>query len=190
VTASPPRRGRWVALLLAAAALAGLVALPTWVRGTGASALEGAVTVQVAGAAAAPQVGGAALVLAAAAGALGLVARAGRVLVAVVAAGAGLLVAGAGVAVLRDPAGAVTGALADATGVPTAASTALTPWPAVALVLGAATVLLAAALLRAPGDWTRRSSRHEVPAARPARDGHEPDERDDWDALSRGDDPS
>jgi hypothetical protein len=190
VSGDRPRRARWVVLLLAGAASVGLVALPTWVRGTGTSALEGAVGVDVTGGAAAPQTGGAALVLLAAAGALALVGRAGRGLVALVVAGAGLLVGAAGVAVLRDPAGAVAASLADATGVPTATTTALTPWPVVAVGLGVVVVALGVVLLRAPGDWARRSSRHDVPAAATAHDGGTPDDRLDWDALSRGDDPS
>jgi len=182
-----------VLLLLLAAALVGLVALPTWVVGEGSSALEGAVTVAVSGSAAAPQTRAAALVLLAAAGAVALVGPVGRRVVAAVAACAGVLVAAAGVAVLRDPAGAASAAVADATGVaagePGAAATGA---PAAALVVGLLVVVLAVALVRAPGAWDQRSARHDRPTARGAGAASPPvaDERSDWDSLSRGDDPS
>lgn len=187
------RRGRWVLLLLAAAALAALVTAPAWVTSEAAGTLDGTATVTVAGAQAAPQARAAALVLLAAAGAVALVGRVGRWVVAAVTAGAGALVAGGAVGVLLDPAGAAAGAVAQATGVATARPVAgLTAGPGAAVGVGVLVVVLAVALLRAPGAWEQRSRRHEpptgtgggAPAAGP------PDERADWDALSRGDDPS
>ncbi|MBO3087041.1 Trp biosynthesis-associated membrane protein [Cellulomonas dongxiuzhuiae] len=193
VTDGPARRGRWVLLLLLAAALVGLVALPTWVVAEGSSALEDQVRVAVAGSQVAPQASAAALVLLAAAGAAALVGRAGRWVVAIVVAGAGVLVVAAGVAVLADPSGAVTGAVAQATGVAAGdARTTTTPAPVAAVVVGVLVVLLAAALARARGAWRQGSRRHERPGATgsgPAPAGPA-DERSDWDALSRGDDPS
>jgi len=200
VTAAPApgpgaraRRGRWVVLLLGAAGLVGLVSVPTWVHGEGRSVLEGTVAVAVPGSQAAPQAPAAALVLLAAAGALALVGRVGRWVVAGVSAAAGVLVVAGAVGVLRDPAGAVAAAVADATGVAAADPVAsATAWPVVALVVGAAVPVLAVVLARAPGGWDQRSQRHERPA--PGRAGRNAsgaaDERSDWDALSRGDDPS
>ncbi|UZN01585.1 Trp biosynthesis-associated membrane protein [Cellulomonas sp. S1-8] len=189
---APARRGRWVLALLLAAGVVGLVTVPTWVTGSGTSVLDGAVTVTVDGAAAAPQAPAAALVLLAAAGALALVGRAGRWVVAAVSAGAGVLVLAAGAAVLADPSGAVSGAVADATGVTGASGATTTAGPAAAVVVGVLVVLLAVALARAPGAWDHRSRRHERPVG-PDTGGTDPgaaDERADWDALTRGDDPS
>lgn len=189
----PARRGRWAVLLLAAAALVGLVALPTWVVGEGSHALDGTIDVPVSGSLVAPQTGAAALVLAAAAGAVALVGRAGRWVVAAVAAGAGVLVVTGALTVLADPAGAAAATVAEVTGVaPDGAAATTTVAPAVAAVLGALVIMLAGALARARGAWDQRSRRHERPAVRTAGapGGDEHDERADWDALSRGDDPS
>lgn len=192
-TAGPARRGRWVLLLVLAAAAVGGVSRPTWAVGQVGAVLHDVVAVPVAGAIAAPQTGAAALVLLAAAGAVALVGRVGRGVVAAVTAGAGVLVVAAGLTVLRDPGAAVAATLADATGVtggePDARATAA---PVVAVVLGAVVVVLAVLLARARGGWQQRSRRHERPTVQgrdvaPAPPG---DERADWDALSRGDDPS
>ncbi|GIG39470.1 Trp biosynthesis-associated membrane protein [Cellulomonas phragmiteti] len=188
-----PRRGRWAALLVLAAAAVGAVGLPTWVAAEGTSVLDGPVAVDVAGRLAAPQVPAAALVLLAAAGAVALVGRVGRWVVAVVVAGAGALAAGAAATVLADPAGAVSGAVADATGVTAGDATAsATGAPVVALTVGVLVVVLAGALARAGGPWHQRSRRHERPAVHGAvaPDQGAVDERADWDALTRGDDPS
>ena len=185
-----PRRGRWIVLLLAAAALVAVDTRPAWVTAHGRTALED-VTVQVSGAQVAPQAGAATLVLLACAGAVALVGRAGRVVVALVTAGAGALVVAAAAGVLADPAGAARGPVADVTGVGRVPDVASTAWPVVALVLGAAVVLLAVALVRAPGAWDQRSRRHDAPAAAlGAGEAPRDDARDDWDALSRGDDPT
>ncbi|MFS0703051.1 Trp biosynthesis-associated membrane protein, partial [Cellulomonas sp. 179-A 9B4 NHS] len=137
------------------------------------------------------------------------------VAVAAVVAACGALVVAASLAVLRDPAGAAATAVADRTGVePVAPDAVLTAGPVVATAVGALVVLLALLLLRAPGDWRTRSRRHEVPGGAaapgagegpaasgpsagrptgpPATAGAAPDDdgRADWDALSRGDDPS
>lgn len=191
-TVAPARRGRWVLLLLLAAGAVGLVTVPTWVTGSGSSVLDGAVTVAVDGAAAAPQAPAAALVLLAAAGALALVGRVGRWVVAAVSAGSGVLVLAAGATVLADPAAAVAGAVADATGVAGAAGATTTAGPAAAVVVGVLVVGLAVALLRAPGAWDQRSRRHDRPAGPDAgaTATGAADERADWDALTRGDDPS
>lgn len=192
MTAERPRRGRWVGALLVAAALVGVVALPTWVRASASTALTDGLDVVASGGRVAPQVPAAALVLLAAAGATALVGRAGRRVVAALTAAAGAVVATAGVAVLRDPAGAVRATVTDVTGVGAVVEPAATVAPTVAVVAGAGVAVLGLALLRARGDWRARSRRHDVPGASTAADGPAgpPDERDDWDALSRGDDPS
>ncbi|MGO1242309.1 MAG: Trp biosynthesis-associated membrane protein, partial [Cellulosimicrobium funkei] len=73
----PARRTAiWVLLLLGGATLA--AAVPTWLRTTGATALDPQVDVAVAGTSAAPGVSAAARVLGAAARARGLGGRGGR----------------------------------------------------------------------------------------------------------------
>lgn len=190
-TGGPARRGRWVLLLVLAAALVAVVALPTWVVAEGSSPLESAVDVGVTGAEVAPQTTAAGLVLLAAAAAVALVGRTGRWVVAVVTAGAGLLVSAAAGAVLRDPGGAVSGAVAEATGVAVGDPAAsVTAWPVVAVVAGALVVLLGVALARAGGSWRHTSRRHERPGGPAPATAGTVDERAAWDALSRGDDPS
>lgn len=191
-SAGRARRGRWAALLATAGALVGVVALPVWVVAEGSSALDEVVTVTVTGAQAAPQTRAAALVLLAAGAAVALVGRVGRWAVAVVTAAAGVLVAAGGATVLSDPARAVSGAVVDATGVAEgSAAASTTAGPVVALVVGLLVVLLAAALAHAPGAWDQRSRRYDRQAARDDGPGDgPPDERADWDALTRGDDPS
>lgn len=188
----PPGRGRWVVAVLAAAAVVGLLALPTWVLATAGTPVDGDVALAVPGAAAAPGTVAGALVLLACAGALALVGRVGRWVVVGVLVLAGLLVAASAGAVLTDPAGPAAAAVAEATGVvPAAPQARTTAWPVVAVVVGGGLVLLAGGLARASTGWLPASTRHEAPAAgarTPA--GGAPDERDDWDALSRGDDPS
>ncbi|QCB93467.1 Trp biosynthesis-associated membrane protein [Cellulomonas shaoxiangyii] len=196
-----PRRGRWLALVVLAAAAVAASALPTWVTARAGTALEGDVVVRVPGTEAAPEVLAAAVALLASAGALALVGPVGRRVVAVVTAACGALVVAAALAVLRDPAGAATAAVAARTGVePVAPDAGLTAGPVVTTALGVLVVVLALALLRARGAWRQRSRRHEVPrtpaagAAAPGAAaggaGPDDDDRADWDALSRGDDPS
>ncbi|WP_309134562.1 Trp biosynthesis-associated membrane protein [Cellulomonas sp.] len=187
-----PRRGRWAALVVLAAAVTGASTLPTWVTAYVSTALEGEVAVAVAGSRVAPQVVAAALALLASSAALALVGRVGRVVVGLVVAGCGALVGAAALAVLRDPAAAAANAVAERTGVDPAAPDAgagLLPWLATAV--GVLVVLLGLALSRAPGPWSQRSRRHEVPGATSRAARPDPgDGRDDWDALSRGDDPT
>ncbi|CAM5778125.1 Trp biosynthesis-associated membrane protein [Cellulomonas persica] len=199
-------RGRAAGALLLAAALTGLSAVPTWLTATTESVLGAAETIRVSGAAAAPTLVAAALVLLAATGAVALVGRIGRWVVVATVALAGLLVVGGAVGVLRDPAAAMAPAVADQIGIErVVGDVVVAAWPWVALGVGLLDVLLAVWLARASGGWsaTERRDRH----ARPERHAHgaaagatagprtgtrdEPvDERDQWDALSRGDDPS
>ena len=179
-------RGRAAAVVLLAAVVTALVAVPTWLTAYGSSALELDVPVEIAGTRAAPGLVAAALVLAAAGAALALVGRAGRWVVAVVVAGAGVLVVASSVGVLLDPSAAAVAAVAEATGVGrVSGEVEVGPWPWFAVVVGAASVALAPWLLRVSRTWSG-SRRHEVAQATTAPD----DERAAWDALSRGDDPT
>lgn len=192
-------RGRWVLIVLVLAAAAGASSAGPWVRWWGTNAL-GDFAVTVSGATAAPVVPATALVLAAAGAAVALAGRIGRwVVVAVVALG-GLALAGASGAVLVDPWNHVRDAVAAATGVDHVSDQAeATAWPWVAVVVGLLVVLAAVGLARGSAAWSAPDRRHEIdgagPGERPARSpeapaGGAPDERDDWDALTRGSDPS
>ncbi|WP_169165341.1 Trp biosynthesis-associated membrane protein [Cellulomonas taurus] len=191
---NPTRRGPWVLLLLVLAGLCGAVTLPAWVTATATGPVIGTVDVRVTGAAAAPGVIGASLVLAAAAIALGLVGRIGRWVVCVVVAAAGALVV---VGALGARAGAVDRAqqrAADLTGVGVLdGDVTLAPWPWAAVGLGVLVVIAAILLLRASAHWAAPSSRHERADQQPVTRRSEPpedDERATWDALGRGDDPT
>lgn len=178
--------------LLSLAVVVGVCALPTWVTATGTSALAGEVAVRVPGGQAAPVVPATALVLAAAGVALLLAGRAGRWVVAAVVLAGGVALAVAAGAVLADPASRAVDAVATQTGVGRLTSPArLTAWPGVTLAVGVLAVVVAVLLARSSARWSAPSRRHEVapsssaPVASPA-----PDERSDWDALTRGSDPS
>jgi uncharacterized membrane protein (TIGR02234 family) len=182
-------RGRAAALLLVLAGLTALVAVPTWFTTTGTTALEGTVTVHVSGSQVAPAILAAAVAILAAVAAVALVGRAGRWVVAVVVVACGVLVVGTTLTVLGDPVAAVIPVVADQTGVGRLAgpvSTSLWPW--LAVVVGVLDALAGVWLVLASRRWAGPSRRHESAAAPTA--AAEPDERADWDALSRGDDPS
>ncbi|MEZ0449192.1 Trp biosynthesis-associated membrane protein [Cellulomonas sp. ICMP 17802] len=182
-------RGRAAALLLVLAGLTAVVAVPTWFTTTGTTALQGTVTVHVAGSQVAPAILAAAVAILASVAAVALVGRAGRWVVAVVVAACGVLVVGTTLTVLGDPVAAVTPVVAEQTGVGRLAGPVTTSaWPWLAVGVGVLDVLAGGWLVVASRGWSGPSRRHEAPAAPvvPA----QPDERSDWDALSRGDDPS
>lgn len=182
-------RGRAAALLLVLAGLTALVAVPTWFTTTGTTALEGTVTVQVSGSQVAPAILAAAVAILAAVAAVALVGRAGRWVVAVVVVACGVLVVGTTLAVLGDPVAAVSPVVADVTGVGKLAGPVTTSvWPWLAVAVGVLDALAGVWLVLASRAWAGPSRRHESAAAPTA--PAEPDERSDWDALSRGDDPS
>lgn len=156
-------RGRSAAVLLLLAGLTALVAVPTWLTTTGASALRGDVAVPVPGTQAAPAVLAGAVVLLAAVAAVGLVGRAGRWVVVAVVAGAGVLVVAAALAVLADPAGTAQPVVAEQTGVGRLTGPVhVLVWPYLAVLAGALDVLGAVGLARASGTWAGPSRRHEV----------------------------
>lgn len=194
--AAAPRRstrGRWTAAVVLLAAAVGACAAAPWVTATGASPL-GDVTLRAAGSAAAPAVPATALVLAAAGAAIPLAGRVGRWLVALVVALGGLAVAASAVAVVVDPAGVAAQAAASRTGVDHLVGTPdVTAAPWVAALVGAVAVALAAGLVRASARWPVASRRYEGAPGRPVappRADDEPDRQSDWDALTRGTDPS
>jgi len=190
-------RSRAVWLLAALGGLSLAAAVPTWVSTTVATALEPQVAVAVAGTAAAPAVGAAALVVVAGGLVLAIAGRVTRWVALVFAAIGGGVVAASAVAVAVDPVPAATSGAADAAGVTDLTSpVVVAPWPWVVVALGALTVAVAALAIAASRSWTATSSRHERttvprPGTSEARDQPAvPDSHDDWDALSRGTDPS
>ena len=187
-----PGRGRAAGVLLVLAGLTALVAVPTWFTTTGTTALQGTVTIQVTGSQVAPGVLAAAVALLAAAAAVGLVGRVGRWVVAAVVVACGVLVVATTLGATTDPVAAVAPVVAAETGVGTPAGPVTTSvWPWLAITAGALDVVAGIWFVRASRVWAGPSRRHETvsgSAAAPA--PTDPDERSDWDALSRGDDPS
>lgn len=183
-------------VVLAALALAAVVLMASaapWVTAVTTSPLTAAVPITVNGHDASPLVTAGALVAAAAALALTL---GGRVAARV--AGGGIMLGGAlvlvsAVTVLVDPGTSAASAARSAVGV-----AALTEGPNVgvaahvAWVLGAALVLVGLAGVVAAGRWSSSDSRHRRPDESPAAgpEPSRPDDRDVWDALSRGEDPT
>ncbi|WP_168217805.1 Trp biosynthesis-associated membrane protein [Occultella kanbiaonis] len=195
-------------LLVAGAALL-VTTLGTWVSAPVAGTL-GTETVSVGGAAAAPVVPSVALVVLAAALALGLSGRVVRMLAAVLAALAGAAALVAVLAFLRDPATPAQAAAGELIGVrEISGEPAVTALPYLALGVAAVILVLGIALPFLVGQWGRVGRRYERgsdPAAAgaaapgpgapgstaaPAAAGSARTVRmEDWDALSRGEDPS
>jgi len=187
-----PGRGRAAGVLLVLAGLTAVVAVPTWFTTTGTTALQGTVQVDVTGSQVAPAVLAAAVAILAAVAAVGLVGRAGRWVVAVVVVACGVLVVATTLGVTADPVAAVTPVVAARTGVGTLAGpVATTPWPWLAVGAGVLDAVAGVWFVRASRGWSGPSQRHEAARGSTAPAvASEPDERSDWDALSRGDDPS
>ena len=185
-------RGRAAAVLLLLAGATALSALPVWLTTTGTNALAGTVPVRVTGMQVAPGIVAAAVAILAAVSAVALVGRAGRWVVALVVLACGALVVGSAVSVLADPAAAAAPIVATQTGVGHLAGPVdVTAWPAIAVAVGVLDVLAAAWLIVASRRWARPTRRYQADASADAPGPEKPaDERADWDALSRGDDPS
>lgn len=198
-----PRLGRGAAVLLVV--LLGLttfgLTLPTWVRGVAATTV-GTAEVAVSGVDAVPGASSAGLVVAVAGLVLALSGRVTRVL-AVLGVGLGGAVTVVSAAqLLADPAPVAQQAAAEVTGAPELVGpAALSALPALTLVVGVLTVLTGIALPFLLGRWQRVGRRYErtgtpstVPSSEPAPDARHAQGRvramDDWDALSRGEDPS
>ncbi|WP_426595521.1 Trp biosynthesis-associated membrane protein [Cellulomonas sp. McL0617] len=183
-------RGRAAVLLLVLAGVTALSAVPVWFTTSGTTALAGSVDISVHGTDVAPGILAAAVAILAAGLATGLVGRVGRWVVAVVVAGCGVLVVATTVSALSDPAAAVAPVVAAQTGIGhLAGPVASSAWPTIAIAVGAVDVLAAGWLVVASRRWSGPTRRYQATTA-PAAPAATPDERADWDALSRGDDPS
>ena len=190
------RRGLAVlgAAVLAGAILTGSAA--PWLTAEVSTAISTEV-LAVPGSALVRSVPAAALVLLACAPALALAGRCARLAVAVVITAVGILVAFAATSFVVDPGPAAAGALAAETGVRGAdVVPQLTAWPVLVAVLGGLVAVggvLMAALSRrwAPGT-TRRYEASGKDLHHPAAGSSAVGARatEDWDALTRGEDPS
>ncbi|QOR72320.1 Trp biosynthesis-associated membrane protein [Ruania alkalisoli] len=196
-TSEPHRRsvGRRTAVLvlLAVGALLLVLSLPTWAHAPVRTTIGAGGTASVSGADGAPLVPSLALVVIVAGLVIGLAGRVARVVAAVAAALGGLGAIVAVVAFLRDPQTPVQSVAADMTGVrELGGAVTTTVWPWLALVAGATVALVGTLLPWRMGSWRAAARRYER--------APDPDEESgqlgratrmaDWDALSRGEDPS
>ncbi|WP_127129218.1 Trp biosynthesis-associated membrane protein [Georgenia sp. SYP-B2076] len=191
------RRTVVLAALLLAVALVALGAAP-WVHATVATVID-VRDVSVSGSAAAPALTAGALVVGAAALAVGIGRRVAAAVGGVALLVAAVLVEAAVVSFLRDPRSPALTAASELSGVrQLSGEVVTTPWPWVAVVVGAAVALLALVPLLRGGRWQaagRRFERGEPGRARgrsASSDATDARTRamDDWDALGRGEDPS
>lgn len=147
---------------------------------------------EVPGASAAPALNAIALACIACVGAAALAPRVLRYVLAAVLAVLGAAAGAGAVAVLADPLSAAERSVSTVTGVSgrdsvAALVTAIAPtfWPGVALGAGAALVVLGIAVAATARRWPGTRRRYGAPA--PAKDATPADQ---WDALSRGTDPT
>lgn len=186
-------RGRAVAFVVLLGGALFALTLPVWARGDAATPV-GSEAVAVSGSVAVPGVASAALVVLVSGLVLALSGRLTRALAVLGVIGGGGLGAVAAADFLGDPEPALLRAAGDATGVAQLTGDAVvTAFPTIALVLAVLIGIVGVALPFLMGRWQRVGRRYEV-AGEPAADTAAPSGRtraiDDWDALSRGDDPS
>ncbi|MFV0427561.1 MAG: Trp biosynthesis-associated membrane protein [Beutenbergiaceae bacterium] len=170
-------------------ALFGL-SLPTWARALSPTSVD-VVQVAVAGTSAAPGVASAALVVVVAGLVLGLAGRLSRLLAALAMVVAGAVAVASTLRMLADPVTALRGPVGQVSGVTEIVEMPeLTAWPIVAVVLGGLIVLMG---LLAPflGAWQAVGRRFQSgPATGPVSASDRTKAMDDWDSISRGEDPS
>lgn len=199
------RRAAVLTGLVLGAAVAGATAVP-WVTATTSSAVDDVVPVVATGTTAAPGAGAAGLVVVAASLALALGGRWGRVVAGAGIALGGLLASASAAAVLRGAEEVAASAARQAVGVAVLDAPATLTWaPWAVLVLGALTAAHGVAVAVVSRRWSDPSARHDrtsptpdappspgapsaVPPGSPS--GVPPRPEDDWDVLSRGEDPS
>lgn len=213
-------RGSALGLSAVGAALVAIAALPPWVHGRiddpvlGHRAAEATGQVVAAAILACALVGLAAVVVAAVTG------RIGRVVAGILTILAGLGAAWSAFAVVRDPASALARSASGSVGragIATVSDVGLTGWPWAALAGGLVAVLGGLLIVTGAGRWAGGSARYESPAravpgesadatdaadalgsdapldpAQADRQGRAARRRavEDWDSLSRGDDPT
>lgn len=198
-----------ILVVLAASGLALLAWTQVWVNagvGQSGSALQ---ILEVSGSTAAPGVTALALAGLALAGALSIAGPVIRVVLGVLEVLLGFSVSLSALLAITDPAAASAGAVTDATGISGADSVvdavvtaAVTPWPFVALLAGVVMAGAGIGVLVTARRWPGPTSRYQAvrfesaePAGAADADGSGPaapttDAVDDWDGLSRGEDPT
>ena len=204
-------------LLALVAGLLGLLAASrTWVTADVTDALAGRLHLRLTGRQVAPVVPAVSVVLLAAGVAALLARRLGRAVTGLVLVLGGAACAAAALSAVRAPQGAVAVAVARATGrsgggaSAPGASLAVSAWPWLAVVAGAAAVVAGAFVVVGARRWAEPSERFEAPAGAPAEapsqvesqvesrskrpegggGGADAEPADAWDALSRGEDPT
>lgn len=189
------RRVRTLALLLpvVAASAAFLAWSQVWVT----VVLADGRTVDAAGHAAAPAVPPFALAALALVGALALAGPVFRVVLGLLQALLGLGIAVSGGLALADPLAAAVASITEATGVeglagirPLVESATTSPWPVVAIVAGAAAVVIGIGIAFTASRWPQRTRRYDTVRLAPSGEPGRVDRLDAWDALSDGDDPT
>lgn len=189
------RRVRTLALLLpvVAASAAFLAWSQVWVT----VVLADGRTVDAAGDAAAPAVPPFALAALALVGALALAGPVFRVVLGLLQALLGLGIAVSGGLALADPLAAAVASITEATGVeglagirPLVESATTSLWPVVAIVAGAAAVVIGIGIALTASRWPQRTRRYDTVRLAPSGEPGRVDRLDAWDALSDGDDPT
>jgi hypothetical protein len=195
---SAPRlsRGRAVVLVLTLGVLLFGAVLPAWAQGA-ARTTTGTAPVAVSGADAAPGVASAAAVVLVSALVLGLSGRVTRVLAVIGVVGGGVLALVGAIAFLRDPTTALRSAAGQVGGLTELAGEPSTSvWPVLAVVVAGLVTAVGIAMPWLLGRWQQVGRRYERHAGRRQDPGGGPDvtrrvqAMDDWDALSRGEDPT
>jgi hypothetical protein len=194
-----PRRLKSLGILavLAVSALVFLAWTRTWfVFSVTADQTQG-VPVEATGEAAAPALAALGLAGLAAGAALGIAGRVFRVILGALVILIGGSVLLSAVLALADPIGSASSAISTATGIAGAdsvagvvASVEVSPWPAVAAVVGGVLALVGLGVLVTSGWWPGPSRKYEAVRFEHADDGAPLDAVDSWDELSRGDDPT
>lgn len=187
-------RGRAVAVVVALGALLFGLTLPTWASAE-ATTTVGTQPVAVGGSGAAPLVASAAAVVLVAGLVLALSGRLTRVLAVIGVVLGGVLGVIGSARFLADPRTPLEQAAAAVSGVrEIAGDPDVTALPVLALVVSALTALTGLALPFLAGRWERVGRRYEVGPATGTAAAETHDSRSqaraDWDALTRGDDPS
>lgn len=189
------RRVRTLALLLpvVAASAAFLAWSQVWVT----VVLADGRTVDAAGDAAAPAVPPFALAALALVGALALAGPVFRIVLGLLQALLGLGIAVSGGLALADPLAAAVASITEATGVeglagirPLVESATTSLWPVVAIVAGAAAVVIGIGIALTASRWPQRTRRYDTVRLAPSGEPGRVDRLDAWDALSDGDDPT
>lgn len=186
--------------ILAVLVVAGLVFL-TWTRTwfvfeVTAGQTEG-VTVEATGETAAPALAALGLAGLAAGAALGIAGRVFRVILGSLTVLIGASVVLSAVLALSDPIGTSASAVSTATGIAgresldgVVGSVETSPWPSLAIVVGALLALAGALVVATSSRWPGPSRKYDAVRLEHADDGAPLDAVDSWDELSRGDDPT